>query len=107
MTGGNEPNGLIECYNCGRSFNEQAIGKHENICKKVFSGKRKVFIIRILTFSDKMVEGSRVNQASAYANNAASDAHPPIYRATVLGNSLQEIINEMIRSNDLQEHHKD
>ena len=43
VTGGNGADGLIECYNCGRSFNEQAIGKHENICKKVFSGKRKVF----------------------------------------------------------------
>jgi hypothetical protein len=35
--------GLQECYNCGRSFNAQALERHENICKKVFSGKRRVF----------------------------------------------------------------
>ena len=35
------------------------------------------------------------------------DIEPPIYRATILGNSLQEVIDDMIRSNDLQEHHKE
>lgn len=43
MTGGNGGAGLSECYNCGRSFNQQALERHENICKKVFSGKRRVF----------------------------------------------------------------
>lgn len=35
--------GLEQCYNCGRSFNPEALARHENICKKVFSQKRKVF----------------------------------------------------------------
>lgn len=39
-------NGLdnrIECPTCGRKFNEEAIGKHQKICKKVFVEKRKKF----------------------------------------------------------------
>ena len=32
---------------------------------------------------------------------------PSIYRNTILGNSLQEVIDEMIGSNDLQDHHKE
>ena len=35
--GGAGADGLHQCYNCGRSFNAEAIAKHENICKKVFS----------------------------------------------------------------------
>lgn len=34
---------LEECKECGRKFNEKALAKHEKICKKVFSQKRKVF----------------------------------------------------------------
>ena len=32
---------------------------------------------------------------------------PSIYRNTILGSSLQEVLDEMIASNDLQEHHKE
>lgn len=34
---------LIRCEDCGRSFNENAMEKHERICKKVFIDKRKKF----------------------------------------------------------------
>lgn len=34
---------LEECRECGRKFNEKALAKHEKICKRVFSQKRKVF----------------------------------------------------------------
>lgn len=37
------PQNLEECRECGRKFNEKALAKHEKICKKVFSQKRKVF----------------------------------------------------------------
>ena len=36
---------MIECGDCGRKFNEQAIIKHRKICKKVFVEKRKTFDI--------------------------------------------------------------
>ncbi len=36
---------LIDCHDCGRRFNEQAIQKHRKICKKVFIEKRKTFDI--------------------------------------------------------------
>lgn len=35
---------LVECpKGCGRMFNEEAIVKHEKVCKKVFQSKRKAF----------------------------------------------------------------
>jgi len=34
---------LRECRSCGRSFNDQALAKHQKICKKVFIQKRKEF----------------------------------------------------------------
>ena len=34
---------LIECQDCGRRFNDQAIQKHRKFCKKVFVEKRKAF----------------------------------------------------------------
>ena len=34
---------LHECPDCGRKFNDQAIGKHKKICKKVFVEKRKEY----------------------------------------------------------------
>ena len=48
---------------------------------------------------------SRSNQANQYAHNQQDQVK--IYRATMLGRSLQEIIDEMIHSGDLQEHHKE
>lgn len=33
----------VECGQCGRKFREEAIDKHEKICKKVFLDKRKTF----------------------------------------------------------------
>jgi len=48
--------GLEQCYNCGRSFNPEALARHENICKKVFSQKRKVFN----TANQRMVDRSQV-----------------------------------------------
>ena len=35
------------------------------------------------------------------------ETQPPIYRATVLGNALQDIIDQMVSQGELQEHHKD
>ena len=32
-----------QCPDCGRSFNEDAFGKHAKICQKVFMSKRKAF----------------------------------------------------------------
>lgn len=37
-----DPN-LIECMHCGRRFKEDAIEKHEGICKKIFCTQRKKF----------------------------------------------------------------
>lgn len=37
---------LVECNDCGRKFNEQAIIKHRKICKKVFVEKRKAFDVK-------------------------------------------------------------
>jgi protein-arginine kinase activator protein McsA len=34
---------LSTCSNCGRQFNDVSLQKHEKICAKVFSKKRKVF----------------------------------------------------------------
>lgn len=34
---------MMQCPDCGRSFNEQAYEKHTRICKKVFIDKRKVY----------------------------------------------------------------
>ncbi|KAF4522236.1 hypothetical protein B566_EDAN009080 [Ephemera danica] len=37
------PPGMAECSMCGRRFNEERIGKHEDICRKTKTKKRKVF----------------------------------------------------------------
>ena len=52
-----------------------------------------------------MVEGNRSRHPEAFMSNR--DECTKIYRATMLGSSLEEIISDMVRSNDLQEHHKD
>ena len=36
----------IECPTCGRKFIEEALMKHQKICKKVFVQKRKVFDVK-------------------------------------------------------------
>lgn len=36
----------IECPTCGRKFVEEALVKHQKVCKKVFVQKRKVFDIK-------------------------------------------------------------
>jgi hypothetical protein len=46
------PIDLIQCRDCGRSFNEKAWKKHTAICQKVFMKKRKVF-----NMAEKRVEG--------------------------------------------------
>lgn len=35
----------VECPDCGRKFNQEAMAKHSRICKKVFMTKRKKFDI--------------------------------------------------------------
>ena len=40
-----DPN-LIACTHCGRRFKEEAIEKHEGICKKIFCTQRKKFDIK-------------------------------------------------------------
>ena len=40
----NQATELVLCSEgCGRKFNENALEKHEKICRKVFQQKRKVF----------------------------------------------------------------
>ncbi|EER10644.1 conserved hypothetical protein [Perkinsus marinus ATCC 50983] len=36
---------MVKCQQCGRSFNEESIGKHEGVCRKVFKEKRREFDI--------------------------------------------------------------
>ncbi|XP_031617765.1 ankyrin repeat-containing protein kinase A isoform X2 [Contarinia nasturtii] len=37
------PEGMVACGICGRHFNEDRIAKHETICKKTSTKKRKIF----------------------------------------------------------------
>jgi len=39
----NDDQNKYSCRHCGRMFNEEAIDKHENICKKIFCEERKKF----------------------------------------------------------------
>ncbi|KAF4740306.1 zinc finger, C2HC-type containing [Perkinsus olseni] len=34
---------MIRCHQCGRSFNEESLEKHERVCRKVFKEKRREF----------------------------------------------------------------
>lgn len=36
----------IPCQSCGRKFREEALYKHQKVCKKVFVTKRKAFDIK-------------------------------------------------------------
>lgn len=40
---GPPPEGMSACNNCGRHFNTDRIEKHEVICKKTTTKKRKIF----------------------------------------------------------------
>jgi len=40
-----DPN-LTACMHCGRRFKEEAIEKHEGVCKKIFCTQRKKFDIK-------------------------------------------------------------
>lgn len=40
---GPPPEGMAACSICGRNFNEDRVKKHETICKKTMTKKRKVF----------------------------------------------------------------
>lgn len=40
---GPPPEGMAACSICGRNFNEDRLEKHEVICKKTKTKKRKVF----------------------------------------------------------------
>ena len=53
-----------------------------------------------------MVEANRSGMGGA-ANQMGQPEMNKIYRQTILGNSLNDILDEMIRSNDLQDHQKD
>lgn len=42
--GANEDQGeLVPCQHCGRKFKTEILGRHENVCVKVFQKKRKVY----------------------------------------------------------------
>ena len=43
MGGGDGGGATVRCGDCGRSFNAVAYSKHQKICKKVFTKKRRVF----------------------------------------------------------------
>lgn len=43
MAGPPPPEGMVSCHICGRNFNEDRIEKHESICKKTMTKKRRVF----------------------------------------------------------------
>lgn len=40
---GPPPEGMVSCKICGRNFYEDRIEKHEVICKKTSTKKRKIF----------------------------------------------------------------
>lgn len=40
---GPPPDGMSACGICGRHFNTDRIAKHETICKKTSTKKRKIF----------------------------------------------------------------
>lgn len=40
---GPPPEGMVACSICKRNFNEDRIAKHEVICKKTTTKKRKIF----------------------------------------------------------------
>lgn len=37
------PPGMAACHYCQRNFNEERLGKHEDVCKKMTHTKRKIF----------------------------------------------------------------
>lgn len=43
MMAGPPPEGMVSCHVCGRNFNKDRIQKHESICKKTTTKKRKIF----------------------------------------------------------------
>lgn len=40
---GPPPQGMASCRICGRHFNEDRVQKHESICQKTTTKKRRVF----------------------------------------------------------------
>ena len=67
---------MIECRQCGRSFNEEAIEKHERICNKVFQQKRKQFNMadrRVIDSEHKQIQQySKVEERKKGGRGAAS-----------------------------------
>lgn len=53
---GPPPEGMAACSICGRNFNEDRLEKHETICKKTKTKKRKVFDV-----TKQRVEVSNLN----------------------------------------------
>lgn len=47
-----EPQNMVTCHGCDRTFNEKAMKTHAKICKKVFQTKRKAFKINFLETED-------------------------------------------------------
>mmetsp|Transcript_133679 Transcript_133679/g.303179 ORF Transcript_133679/g.303179 Transcript_133679/m.303179 type:complete len:677 (+) Transcript_133679:18-2048(+) len=71
------------CQHCSRSFSEQALPKHETICKKVFQSKRRVFDSKqarqpegedVVFAPPKSRKGMSAAEKKAAAAAAAADA---------------------------------
>lgn len=80
---------LVTCSICNRSFNENAIIKHEKICKKVFVQKRKKFDI----------EGKRKNDEIDLSNKNNKDSIKSKKSSLKLKKSSISIINTDINDN--------
>ncbi len=60
-----DPGERIECPTCGRKFVEEALVRHQKVCKKVFVQKRKVFDVK------------KVREEAIKAELKDSDYRPP------------------------------
>lgn len=60
----------IECPTCGRKFVEEALMRHQKVCKKVFVQKRKVFDVK------------KVREEAIKAEMKDSDYRAPPSKAT-------------------------
>jgi hypothetical protein len=63
----NDDQNKYACGHCDRLFNEEAIDKHENICKKIFGEERKKFDMkkkRILDSEHAMLSKGRPGKAA-------------------------------------------
>jgi hypothetical protein len=56
----------VECPTCGRKFVEEALVRHQKVCKKVFVQKRKVFDIKKVRQEAIISEHKTADDYSSY-----------------------------------------